>query len=66
MYTSHASLRANRMNGSICLQLDNREDGDEIQQVMGELTGATSVPRVFIGGNFIGANIAHLKVEWWE
>ena len=41
---------------SFHLQLDQRDDGDEIQKVMGELTGATSVPRVFVGGKFIGAS----------
>jgi len=29
-------------------------DMAEIQAYMGEVTGATSVPRVFIGGNFVG------------
>ncbi|XP_053687724.1 uncharacterized protein LOC128737174 [Sabethes cyaneus] len=37
-----------------CYELDHRNDGDEIQSVLGEMTGARSVPRVFISGNFIG------------
>lgn len=36
------------------VELDQRGDGAAIQGVMGPLTGATSVPRVFIGGKFIG------------
>lgn len=35
-------------------QLDTRADGDAIQSEMGKLTGGTSVPRVFVGGKFIG------------
>jgi glutaredoxin 3 len=39
------------------IQLDNLPAGDniiDIQDALGELTGARSVPRVFVGGNFIG------------
>ncbi|CAH0393855.1 unnamed protein product [Bemisia tabaci] len=36
------------------LELDQREDGEEIQDVLKEITGARSVPRVFINGNFVG------------
>ena len=34
-------------------ELDKRDDGAAIQQALA-FTGATSVPRVFIGGKFIG------------
>ncbi|XP_052860831.1 uncharacterized protein LOC128267917 [Anopheles cruzii] len=37
-----------------CYELDERNDGDEVQAVLGELTGAKTVPRVFISGNFVG------------
>ncbi|XP_058830410.1 uncharacterized protein LOC131689376 isoform X2 [Topomyia yanbarensis] len=37
-----------------CYELDQRNDGDQIQSVLGELTGARSVPRVFINGEFVG------------
>uniref|UniRef100_A0A2M3Z739 Glutaredoxin-2, mitochondrial n=1 Tax=Anopheles braziliensis TaxID=58242 RepID=A0A2M3Z739_9DIPT len=37
-----------------CYELDKRNDGDEIQSVLGEMTGARTVPRVFVDGNFIG------------
>lgn len=36
------------------IELDNRDDGDSIQDVLGEITGARSVPRVFINGEFVG------------
>lgn len=36
------------------LEIENREDCGEIQAVLGQITGATSVPRVFVNGNFIG------------
>ena len=35
-------------------QLDEREDGDDIQDELLSMTGARSVPRVFIDGKFIG------------
>ncbi|XP_058463135.1 uncharacterized protein LOC131437660 [Malaya genurostris] len=37
-----------------CYELDQRNDGDEIQSILGEITGARSVPRVFINGEFVG------------
>lgn len=36
------------------IEIENRADCDEIQGVLGEMTGAKSVPRVFVKGNFIG------------
>ncbi|CAD6184439.1 unnamed protein product [Caenorhabditis auriculariae] len=36
------------------VELDKRKDGEEIQDYLKELTGARSVPRVFIGGKFFG------------
>lgn len=38
----------------VLLELDEREDGAEIQKVLAALTGASSVPRVFVGGKCIG------------
>ena len=35
-------------------ELDERDDGNEIQAYLGELTGASTVPRVFVGGKFLG------------
>lgn len=50
---------SHRHPSSACwiLQLDNLPAGDniiDIQDALGEITGARSVPRVFIGGKFIG------------
>ncbi|XP_055854900.1 uncharacterized protein LOC129918412 [Episyrphus balteatus] len=36
------------------IELESRNDCDEIQDVLGELTGARSVPRCFVDGKFIG------------
>lgn len=36
------------------IEIENRSDCDEIQNVLGEMTGARSVPRVFIKGQFVG------------
>jgi len=36
------------------VELDQREDGGAIQDHLQKLTGARSVPRVFIGGKCIG------------
>lgn len=38
----------------LAIELENRSDGDEIQDVLLNITGARSVPRVFIKGNFVG------------
>lgn len=35
-------------------ELNQREDGDEIQDILGEMTGGRTVPKVFVNGNFIG------------
>ena len=34
-------------------ELDERQDGGEVQAALG-FTGATTVPRVFVGGKFLG------------
>lgn len=36
------------------IEIENRPDMDEIQDHMRSLTGARSVPRVFIGGKCVG------------
>ncbi|KAG7662580.1 GRX1 [[Candida] subhashii] len=38
------------------LELDEEEDGAEIQEALLELTGQRTVPNVFIGGQHIGGN----------
>ncbi|KAJ3004206.1 UNVERIFIED_CONTAM: hypothetical protein HDU68_005238 [Siphonaria sp. JEL0065] len=36
------------------LELDQREDGDEIQAYLAQKTGQRTFPNIFIGGNQIG------------
>ncbi|XP_058808791.1 uncharacterized protein LOC131674253 isoform X2 [Phymastichus coffea] len=36
------------------IELDKREDGDDIFDILEEITGARTVPRVFVKGEFIG------------
>ncbi|XP_018332324.1 glutaredoxin-C3 [Agrilus planipennis] len=36
------------------VELDQRPDGDEIQDILLELTGARTVPRVFVNGECLG------------
>lgn len=36
------------------IELDDREDAQEIQDVLGDLTGARTVPRVFLNGECLG------------
>ncbi|KAK9504817.1 hypothetical protein O3M35_009000 [Rhynocoris fuscipes] len=36
------------------IELDSRDDGDQIQSVLGEITGAKTVPRVFVNGECVG------------
>ncbi|XP_011870030.1 PREDICTED: glutaredoxin-C4-like isoform X2 [Vollenhovia emeryi] len=36
------------------IELDDREDAQEIQDLLGEITGARTVPRVFLNGECLG------------
>ncbi|XP_034950201.1 glutaredoxin-C4-like isoform X2 [Chelonus insularis] len=36
------------------IELDERDDGDEIQNILEEITGARTVPRVFVKGECLG------------
>jgi glutaredoxin 3 len=36
------------------IELDQRSDADEIQSILGEMTGARTVPRVFVKGECLG------------
>ncbi|XP_011150077.1 glutaredoxin-C4-like isoform X1 [Harpegnathos saltator] len=38
----------------MAIELDDREDADEIQTILGEMTGARTVPRVFLNGMCLG------------
>ena len=39
---------------TVVWELDERDDGAAIQSYLGTKTGASTVPRVFIGGKFLG------------
>jgi glutaredoxin 3 len=43
-------------------QIDGRPDMDFIQDVLNDMTGARTVPRVFIGGKFIGGGDDTVKL----
>jgi len=36
------------------IELDQSDDGPKLQQVLGTITGQTTVPSVWVGGKFIG------------
>jgi glutaredoxin 3 len=52
-------------SGFNVVEIDERHDGDEMMDVLRELSGARTVPRVFIGGKFIGGadDTARLDAE---
>lgn len=45
------------------VELDTREDGDLIQTHMQHLTGARTVPRIFIDGKFLGGGDTAMSME---
>ncbi|XP_063700842.1 uncharacterized protein LOC134831089 [Culicoides brevitarsis] len=54
-YCKTAKEQFKKLNKSFtAVELEDRDDCREIQAVLGEMTGATSVPRVFIDGKFVG------------
>ncbi|XP_072395712.1 uncharacterized protein Grx1 isoform X1 [Diabrotica undecimpunctata] len=36
------------------IELEVRDDGDEVQTILGQITGGRTVPRVFVNEKFIG------------
>lgn len=38
----------------MAIEIENRPDCNDLQDVFQDFTGARSVPRVFVNGNFIG------------
>ncbi|BFG03662.1 glutaredoxin-C4 [Drosophila madeirensis] len=54
-YCSMAKEQFRKLNvNATVIELDQRADGNEIQEVLGEMTGARTVPRCFIDGKFVG------------
>ncbi|CAH3136760.1 unnamed protein product, partial [Pocillopora meandrina] len=48
------ALKAAGLKDYLLIELDERDDGDEFQDALQKITGGRSVPRVFIGGTFVG------------
>lgn len=48
------ALKAAGLSNYLLIELDERDDGDDFQDALQKITGARSVPRVFVGGNFVG------------
>ena len=42
---------------AVVLQLDEMDDGADIQEALREITGQTTVPNTFINGQHIGGNV---------
>jgi glutaredoxin 3 len=52
-----------KINDLLVIELDNRDDADDIQDYLSKITGARSVPRVFIAGKCIGGGDDTAKLE---
>lgn len=48
------ALKAAGLKDYLLVELDERDDGDEFQDALLKITKGRSVPRVFIGGTFVG------------
>ncbi|CRL00805.1 CLUMA_CG014057, isoform A [Clunio marinus] len=54
-YCTKAKEQFKKLNFKfLTIELEDRADCQEIQDVLGSMTGARSVPRVFVDGKFIG------------
>eukprot|EP01118_Nematostelium_gracile_P011176 TRINITY_DN3930_c0_g1_i1.p1 TRINITY_DN3930_c0_g1~~TRINITY_DN3930_c0_g1_i1.p1 ORF type:complete len:121 (-),score=32.63 TRINITY_DN3930_c0_g1_i1:52-375(-) len=54
-YCSRTKSLFNKMGAKpYIMELDERNDGAEIQKYLSQVTGGNTVPRVFVGGKFIG------------
>lgn len=54
-YSTMAKEQFRKLNFPFhAVELDNRPDGNVIQEILGEMTGASTVPRVFVDAKFIG------------
>lgn len=47
-------FKENKVQCITWMELDQRNDGDKIQEVLKDMTGAGTVPRVFVNGECIG------------
>ncbi|XP_037031396.1 glutaredoxin-C4-like [Bradysia coprophila] len=55
LYSNLAKEQFQKLNYPfLAVELDDRHDGKMIQDILGEMTAASTVPRVFVDGKFIG------------
>lgn len=55
LYSTLAKEQFQKLNFPfLAVELDHRHDGNLIQSILGEMTDASTVPRVFVDGLFIG------------
>ncbi len=55
LYSNLAKEQFQKLNFPyLTIELDRRDDGNLIQAILGEMTDASTVPRVFVDGKFIG------------
>lgn len=55
LYSNLAKEQFQKLNFPFfAVELDNRHDGHLLQGILGEISDASTVPRVFIDGRFIG------------
>jgi glutaredoxin 3 len=52
-----------KINDILIVELDNRDDADAIQDYLNKITGARTVPRVFIDGKSIGGGDDTARLE---
>jgi glutaredoxin 3 len=52
-----------KLNSYKVIEIDKIDDGDDYIKILGEMTGADTVPRVFIGGECIGGGDDTEKLE---
>ena len=56
-------LLSNKHANAEVIELDNRGDGQEIQNILKNMTQQKTVPSVWIGGEFIGGNSELTQLE---
>ncbi|XP_070542179.1 glutaredoxin-1-like [Ptychodera flava] len=57
------ALSKHEINSLDIIEIEDRDDCEEIQDYMSKLTGGRSVPRVFINGKFIGGGSETTQFE---
>lgn len=64
-FSDLAKAQFDRLNTHFfAIELDNLVDSDEIQDVLEQITGARTVPRVFVRGQFIGGGTDMVRMYY--